>query len=86
MKNPCDNCLLKPCCSCMCNNKDEYTEFLINALTDISHLMYDEKGNKVNTGILVKLEHERILKLAQQNADEKDKIFDRYFSIGINRS
>jgi uncharacterized protein (UPF0335 family) len=80
MKNPCDECLIKPCCSDRCDKKHSYTEFLSNELQDIYKLMYNDGPNKE-----VRQRYLKIRKLCDRNTNENNIIFERYLEVGINK-
>ena len=47
IKNPCDNCMVKPCCSSICYDKEFYTEEIILELTRATEKVSDSKCTTV---------------------------------------
>jgi hypothetical protein len=44
MENPCNICLVTPCCTSVCKEKYRYTDFIVNELTNVGYKVYDERG------------------------------------------
>jgi hypothetical protein len=87
MKNPCDDCLVKACCSKQCNEKDEHIEYIIwNELKDICKLI-DETDHTLKKNIPkeVRKKHKEIRKLCNKVSNETTEIFKRYIKFGIKQ-
>lgn len=79
MKNPCDICIIKVCCTTVCEPKYEYMNRIISNLTLFSNeYIYDEYGNKKqNLYGIVKLKYDHMVDLCQKNLEEIQSIFNR---------
>lgn len=43
MNNPCNHCIVRSCCSELCNNKKNYGDYLLNELDKILKPYYNQK-------------------------------------------
>lgn len=77
--NPCDTCLVKPCCTDACPPKHEYTENLLHFLSNLGQIVYDRNGKQVKgVGKRTLKAYEEASSLAAQNSEEHKKIMERY--------
>ena len=78
MKNPCDECLVKVCCTEQCNEKEVYTEWSIRCLEKICMKVYSRNGNR-RKHIKKELwkQHEMCADRCEKNTQENQNIFKR---------
>lgn len=66
MKNPCEECLVSPCCSRICEQKQVYTHYIILQLTVIL-----DEGKR----FLKPESYDKIMKLCEENMNQTHKIY-----------
>jgi hypothetical protein len=78
-KNPCDQCLVKSCCTEWCKPKNEYTDENLDFLTRLCTIIYKNNGKKRrNISTEVKNAHEQALNVCEENKVELALILKRY--------
>ncbi|MCK5611681.1 hypothetical protein KAR91_57955 [Candidatus Pacearchaeota archaeon] len=80
MKNPCNECLVKPACSKICDEKDTYREYIVKRLIAVCKHIYEENGNKrkhIPTSAI--LQQQKWIHLCEEDSKDNDKIMGRYY-------
>ena len=82
--NPCYKCLVKPCCSEVCQSKNEYTDELLNFLGRLGMNIYDKNGKKFKrvSKHTMKVYNE-VVELCIQNNEQHHEILDRYVRMVV---
>ncbi len=78
MKNPCNICVVKACCTLFCDDKVNYTSCLSEEVASTRKYIYSISGNKrkkVSRNITLQWESKQ--KLQKTNAQEIRTIIDR---------
>jgi hypothetical protein len=77
MINPCKRCLVQAACTKICEDKEKYTDVIINNLTIFSDkYLYTGKNGRYKYKLTKKLraKHTKLLEVCQANNDEYQKI------------
>lgn len=83
--NPCTLCLVKPCCTNLCNEKSEYTEQAIAFLCRLGKIVYKNNGKlRRNLSNLTLCTYKEAVKVCAENNKETNKIFNNHIHSVIN--
>jgi len=78
VKNPCDICIVKACCTLFCKDKEFYTERLNTEVTQLRRHIYSVSDNKKKKiPRTIRLHWESKTKLQAMNLREINNILDR---------
>ncbi len=84
--NPCNDCLVQAICTEICDQKETYTEFIVNELCDICKHIYDDDGLRIlMVPENVEEAHRKVVAECEKNSDECQAILDRYIKYGVVR-
>ena len=76
--NPCELCLVKPCCTELCDKKSEYTEEAISFLCRLAKNIYKKNGKKrINISKLLTSSYNEAVEVCDANNKETNMIFNR---------
>ncbi len=82
MNNPCNNCIVKSCCTQVCKDKENYTEHLNTILNGLQpHLFSINKHQRKKIPQNLRIHWEKKIKLQEINHREINTIVDRAFFI-----
>jgi len=77
--NPCNICLVKPCCTDVCKDKENYTEEIVDFLCRLGQHVYKENGKKRrNLSKLMTSAYNEAVQVCDINHTETNKIFNRH--------
>jgi hypothetical protein len=77
--NPCNKCLVKPCCTDLCNQKHEYTHELNGLLCNLAKQVFKKNGKrkKWRASNLLNSTYDEVIVLHNRNSYEYNKILTR---------
>ena len=76
MENPCDKCVVNPCCTQLCENKRKYTEELHRELEFLAPELFMEDGyRKENVPKQILKEKNQVVRLLKKNGEELRQIW-----------
>jgi hypothetical protein len=78
VENPCDKCIVKSCCSFVCEEKDTYHSSLCKELEKITPYMYSKSGNRKKHILLsIKKQAEACARKIEKDSNEINNIIFR---------
>lgn len=80
MKNPCDNCLVKVCCTQFCKDKENYREELNRILDGLQpHIFSVNNHQRKNLSKNIAINWVKTLELQRINHREINRILNRIY-------
>jgi len=77
--NPCDKCLVTPCCSKICESKDEYTDEITSFLCRLGQHVFKKNGKRRRWGAskLLNTRYDETVVLCNRNQYQYNQIIQR---------
>lgn len=87
MENPCNICLIKSCCTDVCNEKFKYSDNILSKLNRLlSKYIYDEGGyRRLNISARTKIKYDNLTSICDENNKQTNKIYNRHVEVRIQQ-